>query len=28
MSAEYCIPVRVFHFFAKTNPPCSAVSLR
>jgi len=27
MSAKYCIPVPVFHFWP-TNPPCSAVSLR
>jgi len=28
MSAEYCIPVPVFHFLTKTNPLRSAVFLR
>ena len=28
MSAKYCLPVPVFQFFSKTNPPCSAVCLR
>jgi len=26
MSLKYCLPVPVFHFWAITNPPCSAVS--
>ena len=24
MSAKYCLPVPVFHFWPKTNPPCRA----
>ena len=28
MSVKYCLPVTVFHFWPKTNAPCSSVSLR
>jgi len=28
MSVKYCLLVPVFHFWRKTNAPCSAVSLR